>query len=100
MYLSLLEKKYDECIDHFTYLFRNLNKSKIKMKLINLGDCKEALLGIFDYYMKKLNKGEDINNLISIDVYIYGEKNTINAFEEIAFYNSIEDTKNHFNLKT
>ena len=95
---KLTREKLDEFIDHFTYLFRNLNKSKIKMKLINLGDCKEALLGIFDYYMKKLNKGEDINNLISIDVYIYGEKNTINAFEEIAFYNSIEDIKNHFNL--
>ena len=40
------------------------------------------LLGIFDYYMKKLIKCEDINNLISIDVYIYGEKNTINAFKQ------------------
>ena len=98
-YVSKLTiEKLNEFIDHFTYLFRNLNKSKIKMKLINLGDCKEALLGIFDYYIKKLNKGEDINNLISIDVYIYGEKNTINAFEEIAFYNSIEDIKNHFNI--
>ena len=95
---KLTREKLDEFIDHFTYLFRNLNKSKIKMKLINLGDCKEALLGIFDYYIKKINKGEDINNLISIDVYIYGEKNTINAFEEIAFYNSIEDIKNHFNV--
>ena len=64
------------------------------MKLINLGDCKEALFGIFDYYIEKLNKGEDINNLISIDVYIYGEKNTINAFEEIAFYNSMKILKN------
>ncbi len=95
---KLTREKLDEFIDHFTYLFRNINKSKIKMKLINLGDCKEVLLGIFDYYTRKLNKGEDINNLISIDIYIYGDKNTINAFEEIAFYNSIEDIKNHFNI--
>ncbi|MDK2562217.1 DNA phosphorothioation-dependent restriction protein DptH [Romboutsia sedimentorum] len=95
---KLTREKLDEFIDHFTYLFRNLCKSKIKMKLINLGDCKEALLGIFDYYTRKLNKGEDINNLISLDVYIYGDKNTINAFEEIAFYNSIEDIKNQFNI--
>src|SRR5699024_717844 len=83
---KLTREKLEEFIDHFTYLFRNLNKSKIKIKLINLGDCKEALLGIFDYYIRKLNKGGDISNLISIDVYIYGEKNAINAFEEISFY--------------
>lgn len=95
---KLTREKLEEFIDHFTYLFRNLNKSKIKIKLINLGDCKEALLGIFDYYIRKLNKGGDISNLISIDVYIYGEKNAINAFEEISFYDSIEDIKNHFNI--
>ncbi|MGL4912623.1 MAG: DNA phosphorothioation-dependent restriction protein DptH, partial [Romboutsia sp.] len=95
---KLTREKLDEFIEHFTYLFRNLSNSKINIKLINLGDCKEALLGIFDYYTRKLNKGEDINNLISIDVYIYGDKKNINAFEEIAFYDSIEDIKNHFNI--
>ena len=95
---KLTREKLEEFIEHFTYLFRDMSKSKISIKLINLGDCKEVLLGIFDYYTKKLNKGEDINNLISLDVYIYGEKNTINAFEEVAFYDSIEDIKNHFNI--
>lgn len=95
---KLTREKLDEFIDHFTYLFRNSSKSKVKVKLINLGDCKEALLGIFDYYTRKLNKGEDIKNLIALDVYIYGDKNNINAFEEIAFYDSIEDIKNQFNI--
>lgn len=95
---KLMREKLEEFIEHFTYLFRDISKSKISIKLINLGDCKEVLLGIFEYYTKKLNKGEDINNLISLDVYIYGEKNAINAFEEVAFYDSIEDIKNHFNI--
>ena len=95
---KLTSAKLNEFLDHFVYLFRNINDSKIKIKLINLGDCKEILIGIFDYYTKKLNKGEDINNLISMDVYIYGEKNNINAFEEISFYDSIEDIKSHFNI--
>lgn len=95
---KLTREKLDEFIEHFTYLFRNMSKSKLSMKLINLGDCKEVLLGIFDYYTKKLNKGEDINNLISLEIYIYGDKDTINVFEEVAFYNSIEDIKNHFNI--
>lgn len=95
---KLTNGKIGEFIDHFSYLFRNTNSSKIKIKLINLGDCKEVLLGIFDYYIKQLNEGEDINNLISMDIYIYGDKNNINAFEEISFYNSIEDIKSHFNM--
>ncbi|HBF4286144.1 DNA phosphorothioation-dependent restriction protein DptH [Clostridioides difficile] len=98
-YVSKLTKeKINEFIEHFTYLFRNISKSVMKIKLINLGDCKEVLLGIFDYYVKKLGKGEEINNLISIDIYIYGDKSIINSFEEIAFYNSINDIKKHFNV--
>lgn len=95
---KLTREKLDEFIQHFSYLFKNLSKSTIKIKLINLGDCKEILLGIFDYYIRMLNKGENINNLISIDIFIYGEKNSINAFEEISFYNSIEDVKGQFNI--
>ncbi|EGT5164335.1 DNA phosphorothioation-dependent restriction protein DptH, partial [Clostridioides difficile] len=98
-YVSKLTKeKINEFIEHFTYLFRDISKSVMKIKLINLGDCKEVLLGIFDYYIKKLGKGEEINNLISIDIYIYGDKSIINSFEEIAFYNSINDIKKHFNV--
>lgn len=95
---KLTNGKLGEFIDHFGYLFRNVNGSRIKIKLINLGDCKEVLLGIFDYYIKQLNKNKDINNLIAMDIYIYGDKNSINAFEEISFYNSIDDIKSHFNI--
>ncbi|MEJ8553008.1 DNA phosphorothioation-dependent restriction protein DptH [Tepidibacter sp. Z1-5] len=100
---KLTREKIDEFIDHFAYLFKYNKDSKLKMKLINLGDCKEVLIGIYDYYVKAINKKDvDINDLISIDIYIYGDKNIINAFEEISFYESIEDIKNHFgiNIKT
>lgn len=96
---KLTREKISEFIDHFTYLFRVISKSTIKIKLINLGDCKEVLIGIFDYYTEKLNSGEDIHNLISIDIYMYDEKNSINVFEEIAFYDSIENLKEYLNIR-
>lgn len=99
---KLTREKVEEFIDHFSYLFKYNKDSKLKIKLINLGDCKEVLVGLYDYYVKSLNKNIDINDLISIDVYIYGDKNITNAFEEISFYDYIEDIKNHFgiNIKT
>lgn len=99
---KLTREKVDEFIDHFAYLFKYNKDSKLKMKLINLGDCKEVLVGIYDCYVKALNKNIDINDLVPIDIYIYGDKNITNAFEEIAFYDSIEDIKSNFgiNIKT
>lgn len=95
---KLTREKINEFIEHFTYLFRKKGESKLSIKLINLGDCKEVLIGIFDYYVKKLNSGEDIKNIVPINVYIYGEKHTINSFEELSFYNNVEEIKKHFNI--
>ncbi|MEF9952437.1 MAG: DNA phosphorothioation-dependent restriction protein DptH [Clostridium sp.] len=95
---KLVREKVSEFTDHFGYLFRAKSNSKINLKLINLGDCKEVVCGIFDYYTKILDKTKSVDELIALDVYIYGDKNTVNAFEEISFYNSIEDIKEHFNV--
>lgn len=98
-YISkLTREKINEFIEHFTYLFRKKGESKLSIKLINLGDCKEVLIGIFDYYVKRLNSGEDIKDIMPINIYIYGDKNIINSFEELSFYNSIEDIKKYFNI--
>ncbi len=85
---KLVREKIEEFIDHFSYLFNISKSSPIKLNLINLGDCREILQGIFAYYIKCLNKGERRDELIPIDIHIYGMINSSNDFEKISFYNS------------
>ncbi|MFI3210930.1 MAG: DNA phosphorothioation-dependent restriction protein DptH [Peptostreptococcaceae bacterium] len=98
--LKLTSEKVSEFISHFKYLFRNMGRSKLKLKLINLGDCREVLSGIFDYYIKEINKYNDINNLISMEIYVYGDKSVINSFEQISMINSIEDIESIVNINS
>lgn len=93
---KLVTEKIEEFIGHFKYLFNMSNKSPIKISLINTGDSKEILQGIFKYYIKqlKVNKQE----IYPIDVYIYSDKNITNAFEEVAFNNNIDVLKNNYGL--
>ena len=50
-------------------MFELANNAPIRINLINTGDSKEILQGIFKYYIKQLksNKGE----IIPIDIFIY-----------------------------
>ncbi|QDR81801.1 DNA phosphorothioation-dependent restriction protein DptH [Sporomusa termitida] len=95
---KLVQEKIEEFMDHFSYLFNLTSRAPIKISLVNLGDCKEILQGIFFYYISALRKNPSIENLITIELYIYSELDSINAFEEISFYDDISTIKETFNL--
>lgn len=93
---KLVNEKIEEFIGHFKYLFNLGGKAPIKINLINTGDSKEILQGIFKYYTKQLkSKNAEI---LPIDLYIYSNKNITNAFEEVAFNDNIEDLKENYGL--
>lgn len=93
---KLVNEKIEEFIGHFRYLFNLGSKAPIKINLINTGDSKEILQGIFKYYTKQLkSKNAEI---LPIDLYIYSNKNITNAFEEVAFNDNIEDLKENYGL--
>lgn len=96
---KLVKEKIEEFIEHFSYLFDLTKKSPIKINLINLGDCKEVLQGIFSLYIKAINKKVKIEDLIPIDLYIYGQENEINAFEELSLFDSTLVIKENFGLE-
>lgn len=100
---KLIKEKLSEFTLHFSYLFINPS-SPIKVNVFNLGDCREVLQGIFDFYEYLLttrNKGikvEDINLLPPIDITIYGSEKIVTRFEELTFYNSAKELKEESQL--
>lgn len=93
---KLVNEKIEEFITHFKYLFNLGSNAPIKINLINTGDSKEILQGIFKYYTKQLKSKS--SEILPIDVYIYSNKSITNAFEEVAFNDDIKDLKENYGL--
>ncbi len=93
---KLVNEKIEEFVGHFKYLFNMGSNAPIRINLINTGDSKEILQGIFKYYVKQLKaKNKDV---LPIDLFIYSNKNITNAFEEVAFNDNIDDLKETYGL--
>lgn len=93
---KLVYEKIEEFIDHFKYLFNMGSNAPIRINLINTGDSKEILQGIFKYYIKQLkSKNKEV---LPIDLFIYSNRNITNAFEEVAFSEDIKDLKETYGL--
>ncbi|MGQ3380773.1 DNA phosphorothioation-dependent restriction protein DptH [Priestia endophytica] len=96
---KLVREKIEEFITHFNFLFDKSSVAPLKINVINLGDCREVLQGIFEYYSSILKGNDSTSSLVPIDLYIYGEEDSYNAFEEISFYDDIDEIKNNFGIK-
>ncbi|WP_394897164.1 DNA phosphorothioation-dependent restriction protein DptH [Clostridium paraputrificum] len=94
---KLVNEKIEEFVGHFKYLFEMGNSAPIRINLINTGDSKEILQGIFKYYVKELRNSKT-GEVLPIDLFIYSNKNVTNAFEEVAFNEDINSLKEIYNL--
>lgn len=94
---KLVNEKLDEFVGHFKYMFQMGNNAPIRINLINTGDSKEILQGIFKYYIKQL-KGDKAKEVLPMDLFIYSNKNITNVFEEVAFNENINKLKEIYNL--
>src|SRR5690606_39696848 len=52
---NLVTDKIKDFTTNFEFLFHQSKKAPIKINVINLGDCKEVVEGIFEFYRKFLN---------------------------------------------
>ena len=94
---KLVNEKLDEFVGHFKYMFEMGNNAPIRINLINTGDSKEILQGIFKYYIKQL-KGDKAKEVLPMDLFIYSNKDITNVFEEVAFNENINKLKEIYNL--
>ncbi|MDU1412557.1 MAG: DNA phosphorothioation-dependent restriction protein DptH [Clostridium sp.] len=93
---KLVNEKIEEFVDHFKYLFNIGNNAPIRINLINTGDSKEILQGIFKYYIRQLKSKSRV--VLPIDLYIYSDRSITNAFEEVSFNDNIKDLKETYGL--
>lgn len=94
---KLVNEKIEEFVGHFKYMFSLGSNAPIRINLINTGDSKEILQGIFKYYIKQLRL-EKTKEVLPIDLFIYSNKSITNAFEEVAFNDDITNLKETYGL--
>lgn len=94
---KLVHEKIEEFVGHFKYMFSMGNNAPIRINLINTGDSKEILQGIFKYYMKQLKTSKS-REVLPIYLFIYSNKSITNLFEEVAFNDNINDLKATYGL--
>lgn len=96
---KLVSDKLIEFTKHYSYLFELNNSAPIHLNLVNLGDSKEVLQGIFSYYLAQVKKGIKLEELLPINLMIYGDIESINAFEEFSFYSHHDEIEKTFGLR-
>jgi DNA phosphorothioation-dependent restriction protein DptH len=98
---NLVTDKIKDFTTNFGSLFDQSKKSPIKINVINLGDCKEVVEGIFEYYRKYLDKNltKRLSDLIPIEVSIYGSDKIVTKFEELTFYERVDDIEKHLEIE-
>ncbi|PNW27837.1 DNA phosphorothioation-dependent restriction protein DptH [Formosa algae] len=98
---KLITSKLEGFTHNFDFLFSQSNFSPIIINVINLGDCTEVVQGVFEYYRLYLNKNttKRPSNLLPININIYGSENLVTKFEELTYYDIVEEVENKIQIK-
>lgn len=95
---KLVEDKINEYVNHFKYLFEEIENYNLKINLINMGDCSEVFQGIAQYYMHIVNRNPNYDNLLNIEINIYGEISSTNKFLTLKSYDELKQSLSDSNL--
>lgn len=96
---KLIADKIIEYVSHFPYLFTGSIEAPIKINLINLGNCIDALNGIIRYFQQAINDAKgDVSKIHPLLIRIYDDQSGINKFEEFAIYDSPEKIEQDFEV--
>jgi len=80
----LIKEKISEFVQHFSHLFLD-SRRPIRINLINMGNCAEALSGIFQYYQERLLvKNVSADDIPPMLVHIFSSRKLITKFEELS----------------
>jgi DNA phosphorothioation-dependent restriction protein DptH len=98
---KLVADKIKDFTTNFQFLFGQSNSAPVKINVINLGDCKEVVKGLFEYYRAYLNSNENKRptDLLPVEVSIYGSEKFVTKFEELTFYEKVEDIKSQLEVE-
>ena len=96
---KLIAEKIFEYKSHFPYLFTGSNEAPVKINLINLGNCNDALNGVVRYFQKAIEKEQgDASKIHPLSIQIYDDQAGVNKFEEFALYSSPSRINHDFEI--
>ncbi|MCX2478374.1 DUF87 domain-containing protein [Pedobacter sp. MC2016-15] len=97
----MMSGKIAEFIKHFSYLYID-SDAPIRINLINLGDCKEALQGVFMYLITAvrdlISNSKSPEEVYPIHLNIYGSGSYVTKFEQFARFVEVEGIKKEFDI--
>ena len=96
---KLIAEKIEEYVEHFSWLFREINNKTFRINLINMGDCKEVLLGIMRYYSKALKSNPEPDELEEFVINIYESDNEKNSFSNLSDFQKLKNFINDSDFK-
>jgi len=96
---DLIVKKINDFMKYFPNLFIKKNKIPIRINLINMGDCQEALKGVFKFYLNNLIKNNNnVDNISPMEIHIYSNSNQTTKFEEISLLTNPDLIEQEFGI--
>lgn len=81
---KLVSDKIEQYISHFTFLFDDLGNDTFCINLVNMGDCREVLLGLIQFFVKELKTNTDLDQLMHFTINIYSQTNGYNDFSVLS----------------
>ena len=100
---KLIAEKIEEYTHHFPYLFTGSLKAPVRINLMHMGDCTDALKGVVRHFQRALDKCEGkVDQINPIRLCVYGDHGQCNKFEEFARYSDPQAILRDFeiNLET
>lgn len=88
---KLVEEKITEFISHFRYIFDDIYNKKIRVNLINMGDCSEVFIGVAQFFMHSVSKNADVDRLVRFELHIYTDDIKGNAFSNLKEYTLLKE---------
>lgn len=86
----LIEEKITEFVSHFKYIFSDINNKKVRINLINMGDCNDVFVGLAQYFVHTIGKTPDVDQLMKFELHIYTEDPRSNIFVNIKEYSRLK----------
>jgi DNA phosphorothioation-dependent restriction protein DptH len=97
---KLVADKIREYTRHFPQLWTPDHRGPLRINLVNLGDCVDALKGIVSFFRSAMDDRDDAPaSLPAMRVCAYGETNGANSFVDFGLFPDPESIKQHFEIE-
>jgi DNA phosphorothioation-dependent restriction protein DptH len=98
---EIISSKIHEFIKHFSFLYLD-HESPIRLNLVNVGNGKEALQGIFHYLTESIKAlsaaGKNPLEVHPVLLNIYGSGNYVTKFEQFSKFDNVRDILKEFDI--